>query len=124
MAIIKKRQERIESMEITISNLLRIGVLMSAGLIVLGLVLLIGEGGSGYPGATFPASLAAIRKGLLTLKPDAVILTGLLLLVLTPVLRVAVSIVAFWQERDYRYMVIATIVLLVLLIGFCLGKVV
>ncbi len=124
MAISNKRQERTKSMEITISNLLRIGVLISAGLILLGLVLLVGKGGSGYPGATFPTSLAAIYSGLLTLKPDAVILAGLLLLVLTPVLRVAVSIIAFWQERDYRYMVIATVVLLVLMIGFCLGKVV
>ena len=43
------------------------------------------------------------------------------LLVLTPVARVALSFVAFLRERDRMYVEITAIVLINLLIGFILG---
>ncbi|MGB9809623.1 MAG: DUF1634 domain-containing protein, partial [Caldanaerobacter sp.] len=64
-----------------------------------------------------------IIKGFLALKPYAVILTGLLLLILTPVFRVAVSIITFLYEKDYTYTFITTLVFIILIISFILGKV-
>ena len=48
---------------------------------------------------------------------------GLLVLIATPVLRVAVSILAFWQEGDRKFVLITSVVLALLLASFLLGKV-
>jgi uncharacterized membrane protein len=42
---------------------------------------------------------------------------GVLLLILTPVARVAFSLFAFWQQRDRLYVIVTSIVLLILLHG-------
>ncbi|MGH2509954.1 MAG: DUF1634 domain-containing protein [Ktedonobacteraceae bacterium] len=47
---------------------------------------------------------------------------GLLLLLATPVIRVAASIVAFGLEHDRRYVIITTIVLAILCLSFLIGK--
>ena len=121
--MIRKRTNKkdIAAMEITISNFLRIGVAVSAIVILIGLIMLLFLG-SGYPGNTFPISVPGIVQGLLLLKPDAVILSGLLLLVLTPVFRVGVSILVFAQEKDRLYVAITSIVFVILIISFWLGK--
>jgi uncharacterized membrane protein len=67
-------------------------------------------------------SLAAVWQGLQMGNPLAVIMAGLLVLLATPVLRVAVSVVAFALEGDLRYVTITFLVLLVLLASFVLGK--
>jgi uncharacterized membrane protein len=56
------------------------------------------------------------------LQPQAVITLGLLLLIATPVLRVAVSVVAFALEHDRRYVIITLIVMTILIISFTLGR--
>jgi uncharacterized membrane protein len=53
--------------------------------------------------------------------PLAVIALGLLVLIATPVLRVAVSIVTFALERDWVYVAITTLVLCILIASFLLG---
>ncbi len=42
---------------------------------------------------------------------------GILALMATPVLRIALAIFAFWKERDLKYAVIALAVLLIVLLG-------
>ena len=54
-------------------------------------------------------------------KPFAIIMLGLFLLILTPVLRVVVSIYAFAVERDTLYVAITTIVLIILVIAMVIG---
>jgi uncharacterized membrane protein len=120
----KFKSKNIEAMEITISNFLRLGVTTSAVVILIGLISLIYTGNSGYPRETFPTSVTAIIQGLILWKPYAIILSGLLLLVFTPVFRVAVSIITFLREKDYLYVVITSIVLIILIIGFLIGKIV
>jgi uncharacterized membrane protein YfcA len=72
----------------------------------------------------FPQTFGQVWAGLLTLNPQAVITLGLLLLIATPVMRVAVSIIAFAAERDWRYVVITCIVLIILLFSiFYVGAV-
>lgn len=117
------QNEKIENMEIIISNALRIGVVISAIVIFIGLLMLIITGSSGYPNSTYPTSPAAIIKGLALLKPYAIILTGLLVLILTPVFRVGVSIITFLQEKDYLYTAITSLVFTILIVSFLLGKV-
>ena len=106
---------------------------MLSGLLVLfGLVLYMGQGGlHGHvldlqrptrPGpAARPAgvfvSLGQVLGALSArpLDPAAVIALGLVLLLITPVLGVAVAVPAFLREGDRRYAVIAVIVLSMLI---------
>ncbi len=53
---------------------------------------------------------------------QSVVALGLLILILTPILRVAISIVLFALERDHAFVVITTAVLSILIASFFLGK--
>jgi uncharacterized membrane protein YfcA/uncharacterized membrane protein len=100
------------------------GVLLSATVIVLGLLLLpTGPGGlSAHRLLSFPDTFVQIGQGLLILRPQAIIGLGLLLLIATPVVRVAVSMVTFAFERDRLYTTITFVVLGLLLFSmFFLG---
>jgi uncharacterized membrane protein len=106
-----------------VSKCLLVGVILSAAIILTGLLMYIVTGNSGYPGSSYPVSLAEVFSGAVKFKPYAIILSGLFILILTPVFRVAVSVIAFWKERDYLYMIITLIVLAILITGFSIGKV-
>ena len=74
---------------------------------------------------SFPQTFGQVWAGLLVLRPQAVIVLGLLLLIATPVVRVAASVVAFALERDRRFVVITLLVLAILLFSiFYFGAVV
>ncbi|PRY50912.1 putative membrane protein [Arcticibacter pallidicorallinus] len=62
-------------------------------------------------------SLEGIYGGLLALDARAVIQAGVLILIATPILRVALSVFAFALEGDYLYVVITVIVLLIISVG-------
>lgn len=108
--------------ELIISNVLRGGVLLSAAVIALGVILFYAHyltaGSPANAATTFPASLGEVGAGLAHGNPLAIIALGLLILLATPVFRVAVSIVAFVLERDRQYVVITLIVLAILLCSF------
>jgi uncharacterized membrane protein len=74
------------------------------------------------PAGAFPRTADWILGGLLRLDGGAVIVAGLLLLIATPVLRVAVSIVSFSKERDRAFVVITSAVLGLLLLSLVLGR--
>ena len=112
-----------ESMELWLAKLLKLGVLFSAAVIALGVFLFLFTGQSGYADGVFPTSPGEIWAGLLVLKPFAVMLTGLFLLILTPILRVGRSILLFWRQGDRLYVVITASVFLILIISLFLGKV-
>ncbi|WP_035796711.1 DUF1634 domain-containing protein [Clostridium akagii] len=117
------KSNKIEEMEITISNVLKLGVLLSAAIIFIGLSMFLITGKSGYSGNYYPTSPLEILKGLILFKSYSIILTGLLILILTPVFRVGVSIIVFFQEKDFLYVKITSLVFIILLISFILGKI-
>ncbi|AST57523.1 DUF1634 domain-containing protein [Thermoanaerobacterium thermosaccharolyticum] len=119
----QNQNEKIENMELIISKTLRAGVLISALIILIGLIIFFATNNSGYPANSYPTSIAAVLKGLLSLKPYSIIMTGLLVLILTPVFRVGVSIITFFQEKDYMYVYITSAVFIILIFSFLLGKV-
>jgi uncharacterized membrane protein len=118
----KTNSENVETMEIVISKYLRIGVALSAIIIIAGLLRFLIVGSGGYPVGRYPSSIGGIMKGLIAAKPDAIILTGLFLLILTPIFRVGVSIILFFKEKDYLYVSITSFVFIILLLGLFLGK--
>ncbi|HEY3994144.1 MAG TPA: TSUP family transporter [Ktedonobacteraceae bacterium] len=93
------------------------GVLLSAAVILLGGILLPTRPGGLTPQRllVFPFTLSQLALDLAQFHPQGIITLGLLLLIATPVLRVAVSIVTFVVERDRAYIVITWIVLAILL---------
>ncbi|GGE85459.1 putative membrane protein [Priestia taiwanensis] len=105
-----------------ISTVIRIGVWVSAAFIIVGLTMFLVTGDSGYPYETYPTTLTAIWSGLLAGKSYAIILTGLFLLILTPVFRIVTTLFLFWKQRDIIYVCIALILLFVLFISFVIGK--
>jgi uncharacterized membrane protein len=125
--------ERVRRVEILISNLLRIGVTASLTIIVIGTVVtfmhhheylhsreqfrIVTRAGTHYP-----HTLWEVAQGVRKLEGQAIVTAGLLLLITTPVVRVGVSIFAFVYQHDRKFVVITTIVFLLLLLSFVLGK--
>ena len=115
-----------------ISRVLRIGVYTSLALIAAGTIRSFSAGTYGTlpsdrvrlsgAGGAFPRSLAWFLHGLAHLDGQAIIVAGLLILILTPVVRVTVSLIGFARERDRTYVAITAAVLLLLLLSFALGK--
>jgi uncharacterized membrane protein len=108
--------------ERTISLLLRVGVLLAALVVFAGGVrYLIYRGGALPAYHTFHGEPAGLRAPALVLhgafsgQAEAIIQLGLLVLIVTPVARVAFSVVAFALERDFEYFILTLIVLAVLL---------
>jgi uncharacterized membrane protein len=118
--------------EHAISVILRIGVGASLLLITAGTLLSFLRGGYGTGrselgrltgnGGAFPRTVSWFTDGIRHLDGQAVIVAGLLLLIATPVLRVAVSIAVFAKEKDRTYVLICSAVLLLLLISFAIGR--
>jgi uncharacterized membrane protein len=113
--------------EVAVSLVLRVGVVLSAAIICLGLALLVARGiisneiriDAAIP---YPRDLGALLAGILALDPASVMSLGLVVLIATPFTRVAVSIVAFALERDWRYVVVTALVLTILIAGIIMGK--
>ncbi|MDV7719019.1 DUF1634 domain-containing protein [Pediococcus ethanolidurans] len=116
-----KKMEEMNQIELIIGQVLRIGVLISAAVILVGVLLIVFTGQTGYSANVYPTTVNAIASGIVALKPFAIVMLGLFLLILTPVLRVVVSIYAFAKERDHLYVWITTFVLVILLIGMWIG---
>jgi len=127
-------EERVRKVELLISNLLRLGVILSLTLIVFGTVVTFVQhpeylsersffGRSSAPRGAILNSLSDVGAGLRAFKGDAIVTLGILLLIATPVIRVGVSIFAFIYQRDRLYTLITAIVFCLLLLSFVLGKV-
>jgi uncharacterized membrane protein len=123
------QKKTVHSKDVTssiIGWILRSGVLLSAVIILFGFILLLAQIGE-QPGiamsiGTFPHSLSQVWSGIIVLRPQAIIIIGLLLLIVTPVISVTTALVAFAVERDRRFVVIACIVLAILLASMLVGK--
>ena len=118
-------EERVERF---IGNLLRAGVILAATVVLCGGVLyLVRHGGEPADHKVFkgePPNLVSPRgivESALALESRGIIELGLLLLIATPVARVAFSIFIFVGEGDRLYVAITSTVLLILLIGFAVG---
>ena len=111
-----------QRIEVIIGTLLRTGVILAASVVLCGGVLyLLRHGHEVANYASFhgePESLKSVRdivRGAWSGSAHAIIQLGLLLLIATPVARVAFSAIAFAIEHDYMYIVVTLIVLGILL---------
>jgi len=111
-----------QRLDLTLGNLLRAGVILSASVVFTGaLVFLLRHGESSPDYHVFrqgPPSfrlVSGIFRGVGGLSGRAIIQLGLLILIATPVGRVAFSIYAFLRERDRLYTAVTSMVLMLLL---------
>jgi uncharacterized membrane protein len=123
------RQWSDQNVEEWIGDLLRAGVTLAAAVVLFGAcVYLVRHGHEtpqyhvfvGAPSAL--RSISGIIKDALAFKGRGLIQLGLLLLIATPVARVAFSVVAFEIERDRLYVVVTLIVLAVLSYSLAGGR--
>ncbi|MBW4540184.1 MAG: DUF1634 domain-containing protein [Myxacorys chilensis ATA2-1-KO14] len=118
------RQWTDQQVEITISMLLRTGVTLAAAIVIVGGIVYLFYNGNDIPEDHIfrgePADLRqapGIFNDALAFRGRGIIQLGILLLILTPVARVAFSVFAFWQQRDRLYIIVTLVVLLILVHG-------
>ncbi len=111
-------------MEQIVGRLLQAGVLVATVVVVAGAVALLATRGSAvmdfsrFQGTTSGLrSVGSVLDGVARREPVAVVQLGLILLIATPVARVALTLVAFVIQRDRLYVALTTVVLVVLLYG-------
>jgi uncharacterized membrane protein len=110
-----------------VGNVLRYGVLISAAVIILGMLELIAASGTSdvsgsiiynpdvIPHGNFDVSLSGLVSGLIGLQPYSLIELGAIILIATPVSRVLISVFLFAAEGDGIYVAVTAVVLSLLL---------
>jgi uncharacterized membrane protein len=112
------------AVERLVSAVLRGGVLAAATVTAAGGALYLGRHGSdavdyrvfnGEPESL--RTLEGIVRGAVSLRAEWLIAAGLLLLIATPIARVAVLLAVFLHERDRLYVAVSAVVLAILLLS-------
>jgi uncharacterized membrane protein len=113
-----------------IGILLRVGVITAACVAFAGGIWHLWARGAEIPRyASFAGEPAHLRnigdivQAAFSLKSDAVIQLGIVILISVPILRVAVSIIAFAFERDWLYCGVTALVLAILLFSLIGGPI-
>jgi len=115
-------KEKDHKVQMILGNLLLVGVITAAGVVLFGGILYLFQEGNEIPqyadfkeksGSLMPIS--GMVEGLKNLKSMAILQLGILILIATPVMRVIFSIVAFFYEKDYLYIFFTLIVLVILM---------
>lgn len=133
-ATVSIEDARVRKVELVISTLLRVGVVTSLILVSIGFVVMFLQHPQSLLSsdqlslltsmhAEFPHTIADVFHGVAQFQGQAIIAIGLLTLIATPVMRVAVAIFAFIFQDDMIFTVITTVVLLLLFLSFFLGAV-
>jgi|SRR5271157_2057270 len=108
-----------ESLAGVISNVLRIGVVLSAAIIIFGVILLVRTSGSSDATPLLNVkqipTLGSFLGGLASLQAYSVIELGAIVLIATPVSRVLISVFLFAAQKDRLYTLITLTVLVLLL---------
>ena len=106
-----------------VGQLLRFGVITASLVVLLGGILFLIQNGAGarpdyhiFKGEQDSyITFEGIFLGLFTFKPMAIIQFGVLLLIITPIMRIVFSLFAFMLEKDKLYVIITLIVLGIIL---------
>lgn len=112
-------------LEIAMANMLRVGVLLAALVVLAGGILYLAHAHASVPAYQHfrgaPSGLrhiGSIFAGAAILDDQSLIAVGILLLIATPVCRVVFGVVGFAFIRDRFYAVVSGIILAILLLSF------
>lgn len=122
-----------DKLQLLISFTLRAGVLIAGSLGLIGGILFFAshpqlDDFRVFAGSTTPfaSPLQILRQAFgahtetLTLRSLSIVQTGIMILLMTPVIRVLFSVIGFAMEHDRVYVIITCIVLLTLTVSICL----
>jgi uncharacterized membrane protein len=105
-----------------VGNLLRAGVYISMGIVVIGgIIYLFDHSSETINYSVFDINKVSLRtvagifNEVLTLKGVAIVQFGLLMLIFTPIARVLMAVVSFFIEKDYLYVFIGLLVLAIIM---------
>jgi uncharacterized membrane protein len=111
-----------KDIQVLIGNLLRTGVYISMGIVILGGAIYLSEhAGEKIDYVVFDfnkvtlKTVEAIFSEVLTFKGAAVVQFGLLMLIFTPIARVLMAVISFFLEKDYLYVAIGLLVLAIIM---------
>jgi uncharacterized membrane protein len=116
-------------MQAVIGWVLRIGVIVSISVVFVGGVIYISRHGGSIPnyskfnGVPNFVQLHGLINGIINLKGRSIIQAGIILLIATPILRIVFSTLGFVLEKDYLYVGISLLVLLIIIISSISGHV-
>lgn len=112
----------------SVGNLLRLGVILSVATSLIGFIKLFTEG------FKMPRKYNLLNMGdssekvwgsfwdsLCKGEGMAIIQLGILLLIVTPLVRIIFALIGYLKEKDYTYVVISLIVLTIMLVSFLTG---
>ncbi len=126
---ISKRGWTERQVEQVVGNLLNFGVAAATAVLLAGTVLFLARHGSSAPDYRVFRGEPANLRGLAGIVNDArslsgrgLIQLGLLLLLATPVARVAFTVFAFARQRDWTYVAVALFVLTALLYSLIVSR--
>ena len=122
------RIEQDREIDLVIGRLLQIGVFAAAAVVAVGAIAFLIQHGrtlANYrvftPGPSTQRTVTGILRGVRALDSRSIVQLGLVMLILTPIARVALTLVAFIIQRDRLYVLITTIVLALLLYSLIVG---
>lgn len=110
-------------MQVVIGWVLRIGVIISVGIVFIGGILYLYRHTGVTPdytkfnGVPNIVQLHGIFNGILNFKGRAIIQAGIILLIATPIFRIIFSAIGFILEKDYLYVGISLLVLLIIILS-------
>ncbi|HEV2719826.1 MAG TPA: DUF1634 domain-containing protein [Thermoanaerobaculia bacterium] len=118
--------------ELLISITLRTGVVISVAVMLLGLVVTFVHHPAYFHSRPalgeltnsreiFANTTGAVLRGVRALHGQSIAMLGILLLIVTPIVRVAISVVLFATRGDRRYVLITAVVLALLLTSLISG---
>jgi uncharacterized membrane protein len=112
-------------MDMAISRMLRVGVSIAAFVVLAGWILYLWQAHGVRPdyhhfhGIPSPADrFTPVLEGIRHLDSRSLIRLGILLLIATPIMRVAFCVYSFAIQKDKIYVLVSTVVLTVLLYSF------
>ncbi|HEY9229000.1 MAG TPA: DUF1634 domain-containing protein [Gemmatimonadaceae bacterium] len=116
------------AVEQLIGRLLQIGVAIAALVTLIGGVLVLIQHGSAPPDfsvfrgqPSHVTSVGGIVRGVLDGRSESIVQLGVVLLIATPIARVAFTLIAFLIQRDRLYVALTSLVLALLMFGLLFG---
>jgi uncharacterized membrane protein len=109
-------------LESVLGRVLQVGTYVSIGLVAVGVVLLIGGGGSPLdPG--LPFDLTRLPADLIALRAEGFLWLGIVGVVATPGLRVVGALIGFARRGERTMVIVAFLILVVVALGVIAGLV-
>ncbi len=117
-------------MQAIIGWILRTGVIVSVSFVFAGGIIYLYRHGhsktafdSFHKIPEFISTTEGVLQGVLNGRGQAIIQLGIIILIATPVLRVAFSVIAFAIEKDHLYTIISLLVLLIIVGSMLTGRI-